>query len=497
MSKFNEKKQAEMVHNNAGGQAYKQSSELELVTILLNSFVADDYYTKSTDQISSLSKVIANVDPEFAAKAAVYARNEFGMRSITHVFAAEIAKHISGKPWAKHFYREIVARPDDMTETLAYYFAKNGKSTSLPNSLKKGFKEAFNKFDGYQLAKYRNDKKEVSLVDVVNLVHPKATSKNEIALKKLVNGELRSEGTFESVISEAGKQGSKAKSEGWESLVLSGKIGQMALLKNMRNIVQNVSDETLDAACELLTKESRIRSSKILPFRYVTAMDEMLLVSGSKAKRAQVAISKALDISCANVPKYKGETAILLDLSDSMKSQIAGGKMSRIKAASLFAAMMAKANHADTVVFGTDAKHFPVNVNDSVIGISKALSESNRGTYHVGHGTNFHTAITALNRKYDRIFIFSDMEAWDGYYTPKSQFAEYKRKYNQNVKLYTFNLAANGTMQFPENNVFALRGFSEKIFDVIDSLEIDKKALLNAISNYIDFTELAAKNKGQ
>ena len=36
-------------------------------------------------------------------------------------------------------------------------------------------------------------------------------------------------------------------------------------------------------------------------------------------------------------------------------------------------------------------------------------------------------------------------------------------------------------MQFPESNVFAIAGFSEKIFDTMKLMESDKKALINVI----------------
>jgi hypothetical protein len=36
-------------------------------------------------------------------------------------------------------------------------------------------------------------------------------------------------------------------------------------------------------------------------------------------------------------------------------------------------------------------------------------------------------------------------------------------------------------MQFPEQNVFAIAGFSEKIFDIMKLMEVDKKALINTI----------------
>ena len=69
----------------------------------------------------------------------------------------------------------------------------------MPNSLKRGIRDAFDKFDGYQLAKYRGEGRTVKLVDVVNLVHPKPTDRNRDALEQLIKGSLRSTETWESI----------------------------------------------------------------------------------------------------------------------------------------------------------------------------------------------------------------------------------------------------------------------------------------------------------
>jgi hypothetical protein len=155
MSKFNATlpKQKTLTENLAGGQAYTQSSELALVSLLLTSFVNDQFYRTSDETLSNLRKLLSKVDPEFAAKACIYARDKFGMRSISHALAAELAKYLSGKDFAKNFYDKIVVRPDDMMEILAYYDINCGHK--IPNSMKKGFAKSFDKFDGYQLSKWK------------------------------------------------------------------------------------------------------------------------------------------------------------------------------------------------------------------------------------------------------------------------------------------------------------------------------------------------------
>jgi len=156
MSRFNTvlEKGRTKTTNYAGGDAYKQSSEMELLSVLLTSFVTDTFYRSGTDTLKRVTDILGNVNPEFAAKAAIFARDKFGMRSITHGLAGELAKYLSGKEYAKDFYEKIVVRPDDMMEILAYY--KQNCGDKIPNSMKKGFAKAFNKFDDYQLAKWKN-----------------------------------------------------------------------------------------------------------------------------------------------------------------------------------------------------------------------------------------------------------------------------------------------------------------------------------------------------
>lgn len=202
MSRFNQNSEGTKTVNLAGGQAYSQTPELELVSILLTSFANDQFYKSANDTFDRLKELVRICDKQFVAQAAIYARTQFGMRSITHVVASELAKHISGEKWAKDFYSAIVYRPDDMMEIISYHTSKNGK---IPNSMKKGIAKAFNKFDRYQLAKYRGEGKGFKLIDVVNIVHPVPVEKNADAINALVKGELKSFDTWETELSKAGQ----------------------------------------------------------------------------------------------------------------------------------------------------------------------------------------------------------------------------------------------------------------------------------------------------
>ena len=479
MSKFNATlpKQKTLTENLAGGQAYTQSSELALVSLLLTSFVNDQFYRGAKDTLNDLKKLSEKVkDKEFVAKSAIYARDKFGMRSITHALAAELTSQLNGAEWGKDFYNKVVVRVDDMTEILSYYLAYKTEKDNpkFPNSLKKGFAKAFDKFDGYQLAKYKGENKEVKLVDIVNLVHPVPTVRNKEALELLVKGELKNTDTWEAKLSQVGQiaeseeELADLKSNAWSELISTRKLGYFALLRNLRNIITQ-SPGSVKAACEMLVDEKLIKNSRVLPFRFATAYDEINKIGQSKEVRdVLVAINEALEVSIQNVPKFDGETLVVIDTSGSMS-----GKPSEI--ASLFGSMIAKVNGCDVMTFDNSARYVKYNQMDSVLTIRNGFKFS-------GGGTNFQDIFVKANKAYKRAIILSDMQGWIGYNCPTKEFNEYKQKFNCDPIVYSWDLAGLGTLQFPERNVYGLAGFSEKVFQIISLLEEDKNALINKIN---------------
>lgn len=476
MSKFNQKSEGTKTENLAGGQAYKQAPELELISILLTSFATDSFYRTENNTYKRLKELVQVCDGKFVAQAAVYARTVFGMRSITHVVASELAKKISGKEWASDFYKAIIYRPDDMMEILSYHKAKNGK---VSNAMKGGFAMAFDKFDSYSLAKYKGEGKAFKLIDVVNIVHPKPTEKNADAIRSLVKGELKSFDTWEVELTKAGQvatnetEKAAAKKEAWIKLISEKKLGYFALLRNLRNIIEQ-APEAIHQALEMLTNETLIKKSLVLPFRYLSAFEEVNKMTGGKIVRDVLsAINKAVDIAVNNVPIFEGETLVVLDVSGSMAMNALGIKSPHIIGA-LFAAVLAKSNNSDFMTFENNARYININTSDSTITIANSIR-------FAAGGTNFHSIFQAANRKYDRIIILSDMQGWIGYDTPSAAFNNYKAIYNANPMIYSFDLQNYGTMQFPETNVCAISGFSEKVFDLIKFMETDKKALINEV----------------
>jgi hypothetical protein len=401
-----------------------------------------------------------------------------GLRSVSHIVAGELAtrQDVKGAAWLRAFYRKVVMRPDDITETLAYLKQKDPKLRKLSNALKRGFGDALTGFDAYQLAKYLRADKDPSLIDAVNLLHPKSTA----ALKALMTGTLAPADTWETRMTQAGQ---KAKAEGmtneqkadlkgqaWTELLTARKLGYLACLRNLRNIATE-APEAMPLALAFLTDPRQVEKSMVMPFQFFTAAEAVV---GSKAASNDVrnALNKAMELSLSNVPEFDGDTLIALDNSGSMN-----GRPSLI--AALFAAVLYKSQKsADVLVFSDSAVYVTkANPGDSLQTLANTFKGANRPA-----GTNFHSIFQTAHKAYKRIVVLSDMQAWVGGNTPVSSLTAYKQKFGVNPLIYSFNLnSQDGTMQFPENKVFALAGFSDTVLGLMKNLEKDPQALIHEI----------------
>ena len=472
MSRFNTPKPTTRTTNHAGGEGFTLSPKMEFVAALVTSFAEDKFYEKATARFDRVKELLAKIDPEFAAKAIIFARDEFNMRSMSHAGAAELAPYASGKAWARSFYKKVVVRPDDMMEIFAY----NGER--LTSAMKAGFRAAFDKFDAYQLAKYRNENKKVKLVDMMKLVHPVGTGKNRLALKKLKNGDLKQTKTWENELSAAGKStdSEKAKADVWKDQVMSGKIGYMALLRNLRNIMQHRDPAVIDRACALLTDPKAVKNSRVLPFRFYTAYDELRTDFSAYecGRQVQIAISKAATLSCANVPSLEGKTLVVVDVSGSMRGNAE-------KKARMFGSVLYKSLNADMVSFATSVTPLTPDPTSSVMSIMD-------GIYFTAGGTNLAGVYLQATKKYDRIIVLTDGQGYrmssEGSEAHQA-FLAYKRRKKCDTKLYYFDLEGYSKAPHSRGNIHHIPGFSDKVFDLLGAYETDPKALLNKIEEIV------------
>lgn len=466
MAKFNSRSVGTKTVNLAGGVAYSASAELELALATLTSFVEDKFYSSKDSELNRIVGLCEKVSAEYLGKLAVYARKEANMRSISHVLLAELARLHNGQ---RKYIEAGIVRIDDMSEILSYYGHKYGKP--FPISLKKAIRNKLSDFDAYQFGKYKMTNKDVKLIDLFNLTHPKPKNEEQAStFKKLMKGELESPDTWEVAIS-----GAKDKAAEWTRLVKENKLGYMALLRNLRNIEENVDKATLQIAANKIKDPIEVAKSKQLPFRFLSAYKECSSVEFLDA------ISEALDAACANMPSFDGQTAVFVDVSGSMNDKVSSkSKMSCAEIGVLFGTALWKQSPNNTFFATFDTSLYGHNFSSRtpLIDIVKNVPVQ-------GGGTSTYLTLAYLTqekKKVDQVFILSDNMGYGG--NVNVELERYKREVNADVKVYAIDLAGYGTLQFPQKNVSHFGGWSEKIFDVIRIAGQDKNALVNTIKNY-------------
>jgi len=536
--------------NYEGDLAFKLTPELEFYSkVCTTSLVRTFYVPNTNDQLNSLKSLIRKLDPEFVAKVAVYAREKMYLRTIPMVLTVELAKVYSKlKKDKKVSNRDdlirrlagrVIQRADEITEMLAYYAKANKtnwevleesgltkKLGKLSKQLQYGIADAFEKFDEYQFGKYNRTDKEFTFADALFVVHPQRTSQEREELyQKIIDGTLETPYTWETVISEAGRTGRPMK-EAWEELIDSKRVGYMATLRNLRNMLKHeVSTAHIEKVCNYLRNPVAVRKAKQLPFRYLAAYRMLTgkperrygwgrsydpgpvrTYENDHVKMIVEALEDAVLASVENIPVYAHETVLLAtDVSSSMQSPLKiigesdderkrrlknpeGTIIEQYDIGAVLAMMLA--SKCEKAVVGMFGDHWKP-VNFPTRNILANANEIHRREGEVGYSTNGYRVLEWAIRnqdkvKFDRIFIFTDCQLWDstGRYQGQGRYHRLWKQYKQihpEAKMGIFNLNPAGGTSVPVDvaagDAYLISGWSDKIFDVLKSLEEGHEAL--------------------
>ncbi|MCM1990240.1 TROVE domain-containing protein [Oceanirhabdus seepicola] len=474
MSKFNSNKSGIFKNNKSGHVAYSMDIKEKLIMAILTSFFNEKkFYGDNSEEILEDIRKMIKEDPKFVANLAIYARKEMHLRSISHVLIGELARSEQGKKYVRKAINEIVERVDDMSEIVSYTLNTYGKP--IPNSMKKGVADAFITFDEYSLAKY-NRKKDVRLKDILCLTHPKAkTEEQSNMFKRVLEDQLKAPVTWEVELSTKGN-----KKETWEELIEGKRLGYMATLRNLRNIIK-AEPNNIDDIYEFLSDENKVRRSKQLPFRYYSAYN-VLKNEGIGTSKVYDTLEKALEYSTNNINTLKGKTMISADVSGSMRWNLSG--KSDISCAEIAVLMMAISNHiceeTITTTFDTRLYSNPMASTNGIISNANSIPIN-------GGGTDITLPIRYLldNRIFvDRIIILSDNEINNGYNTCQHFLEKYKKKVNPDVWVHAIDLQGYGTQQFHGERVNIIAGWNEKILEFIYKVENGIGSLKESIERY-------------
>lgn len=477
MAKFNTAQTNKTV-NKCGHAAYKMRDKEKLVTQVLCSFFNESkFYGDNSAEMQETIKSVIKTDPKFVANLAVFARREFNMRSVSHVLTAYLAHEVEGKPYTKEVVKAVSLRGDDVTEIMACYLSMFGKP--VPNALKKGINDVLQGFDEYTLAKYKGDGKAVKMRDLLCLCRPTPQTKEQSEMwKRLLNNELETPYTWETELSAKGNN-----KKTWETLIDSEKVGYMACLRNLRNIL-TANPSNVNKVLSYIENPNAVRKSKQLPFRYLSAYRELENLGGS---RVFDALENAVEASIENMPKLEGTTVIAVDTSGSMSSVVSANSKVRCYEIAMMLGLVANkiCDNSIFYTFDTRIKKYSFSKRNGILYTTLHCSSC-------GGGTDMYLPfekVISENIKADRIIVISDnmCNSGGGYYSRKpvqTLADEYRRKTGNDIWVHAIDLQGYGTQQFHGAKTNIIAGWSEKVLEFITLAEQGEGGLEKAIEQY-------------
>lgn len=475
MAKFNQTVSTRTV-NNEGHAAYSMQPKTKLITQVLCSFFDEEkFYSKSDKQaICETVQAVIKTDPQFVSNLALFARREFNMRSVSHVLTCFLANVNEGKPHVRDTVRGVVLRGDDATEILSFYLSEFGKP--IPNSLRRALRDVLSTFDAYTLAKYKGEGRAVKMRDLLRICRPHPDTDEQSAMwKQLLDGTLPPAYTWETELSANGNN-----KETWEKLIDSGKVGYMALLRNLRNIIEAKPDN-LDAVLQKLSDNEAVKHSHQLPFRFLSAYKNLPANAG---KKVMDALENAVAAACENVPKLPGRTVIAVDVSGSMSSNVSAKSEIRCCEIGMMLGMIANRICDDAIFYTFNNRISQKQIPSAGILYSTANEAMSYG------GTDMNLPFTQMltdKIRCERIIIISDNEcnSHSRFWSPVQTLADqYRKESGNDIWVHAIDLMGYGTQQFsgPKTNIIA--GWSEKVFDFILLAEHGEGTLEKRIAEY-------------
>ena len=396
----------------------------------------DEFYEDGQAIAARIIAAAEKVKSTILAGIAIEAREVFNLRHVPLLLLEVLSRTGKGEKLVADTVAHVIQRADELGELVAIHHRMGGKKM-LPAQMRKGLARAFAKFDAYALAKYDRDS-AVKLRDVLRLVRPIPKDAEQSALWKGVKDRaLEAPDTWEVALS-----GGADRKETFERLLREGKLGYLALLRNLRNMAEAGVDDDLVRRAIVARKGG---AHRVFPFRYVAA--------ARVVPRFEPALDDALQAAIAEMKALPGKSIILIDVSGSMDGRLsAKSDMRRIDAAAALGAIVP----GDVRLFTFSNDMVEVPPRRGMAGVDAIVRSQSHG------GTYLGAALAKIYKlAHDRLIVVTDEQSHDRVPDPVA------------AKSYMINVASN------RNGVgygrwIHIDGFSEGVIRFIAEAENDR-----------------------
>lgn len=481
--------------NEAGGLAYALSPKAALAQYAATGCLSHTFYADAGEQLEKVLALAKELDAEFIAKTAIYAREKGSMKDMPALLVAVLASR------DKALLERVFPRVIDNGKMLRNFVqimrsgATGRKSLgSLPKRLVRQWFEARRPEQIFR----QSIGQAPSFADVLKMVHPKPNDAEYEALYGYFIGREIDADKLPEIVKafERFKNGDTlevpdvpfqmltalpistrewteiARNAGWQmtrmNLNTFGRHGVFADTRMVELIANRLGDR------------EAIKRSRVFPYQVLVAYTAAS--QNAEIPRAITeALQDALEIATENVPEIKGKVFVFPDISGSMHSAATGyrkGATSAVRcidvAALVSAAILRKNPTAEVIPFESDVVRIALNPRDSITTNAQKLASLPCG------GTNCSAPLRELNRHKsagDVLIYVSDNESWidtpihgrfggSGTETLK-QWNEFKSR-NADAKLVCIDIQPYAHTQAQTRaDILNVGGFSDQVFTLV------------------------------
>jgi 60 kDa SS-A/Ro ribonucleoprotein len=474
--------------NEAGGRAYALSPKQALAQYAMTGCLNSTYYASADDQLQKVLAMAGQVDAEFVAKTAVYARQKGFMKDMPALLCAALSVK------DPQLLRAVFDRVIDDGKMLRNFVqvlrsGVTGRKSlgTVPKKLAQRWLESRTDEQLF-CASVGNDP---SLADLIKMVHPKPGN----ATREALYGYLLERKHNVEVLPEIVKQFESFKA-GQRSVVPDvpfqmltalelGKKEWKAIAKNATwhmtrmNLNTFARHDVFDdksmvkLIAHRLAHADAVKRARVFPYQLLAAFKN---AGGDVPNLIRDALQDAMEVATENVPRIDGKVYVLPDVSGSMSSPVTGHRTGAttavrcIDVAALVAASILRQNpQTDVVPFETDVVNVRLNSRDSVMSNAEKLAAIGGG------GTNCSAPLAWLNKKQakgDLVVFVSDNESWadpkGGRGTKTMQQWSVFKRFNPQARLVCIDIQPHATTQATESaDALNIGGFSDQVFEVI------------------------------
>lgn len=475
----------------AGTPAYAMGAKLALAQLVSTGTFNNTYYSSGMDQLNQVKMLAAQCDPEFVAKAAVFARQAGYMKDAPAYLCAYLSSMGRSDLVEKIFPKVI-----DNTKMLRNYVQMMRSGTTGRKSLGTRPRKLVQNWLGAKTDSelFRGSiGNSPSLADVIKLSHPKPKTPEREAMYRYFLGkecetsalplEVQAFEVFKKDFSSSEETPNvpfemltslPLTKEHWMQVARRASWTQTRMNLNTfqrHGVYEN--KELVNLMATKLSNPELIKKAKAFPYQLLAAF---LNVEPGMPRELIQALETAMEHAIDNVPEFLGNTRIFPDVSGSMSSPMMGNrgtvssKMTYIDVAALMAVSVLRKNPgtSEVIPFDTRIHNFSLKSEETVLQAAARLRQFGGG------GTYCGLPLKMLNERKDEanvcIFV-SDNESNVGRgYGTTDVLNEWNRfsKRNEFARLICIDLQPGLTTQAPDReDILNVGGASDSIWNVI------------------------------